>query len=261
MDASPDFKRSVKDEPDPENAENAVDEPLKALKPPALVVFVAEGEAGGGGGKVDLAPPRAEGLPNAEGIVDPPRADGLPNAGGLADPPRGDELPNAGLADVLAAATVDPLPPPGDERAAKTDTGAFCCSGFLKNGDDSGEVVTPNAPKPEAGLNADGELCRLAKAPVVTGGFVLLKADTGDGLALPAEGDDGGEDMPAGFFGVSVAEIAWLLSGLTAKADPPKTGGVVEVEPKGDVVLGLPNTDVVEAEAEPNGEAEVAAGP
>jgi hypothetical protein len=118
----------------------------------------------------------------------------------------------------------------------------------LKNGDDSGEVVTPNAPKPEAGLKADGELCRLAKAPVVTGGFVLLKADTGDGLALPAEGDDGGEDMPEGFFGVSVAEVVWLASGFTPKDGPPKTDGVVEVEPKTDVVLGLLNTDVAEAE-------------
>lgn len=80
----------------------------------------------------------------------PPRAEADPNAGVV----EGDE--DTGVAGVAVVAGFE-----------KTETGGGVLgSAVLKKGEEVGVVSLPNAPNPDAGLNADGVVVKFPKAPV-----------------------------------------------------------------------------------------------
>jgi len=117
--ASPVFNNSENDFFCPANAPNPPVEPLKAPNPSDVVGFSTVGVGGDTGGKIDFGPPRAEGEPNV-GVL-------------------------TGVVEDFA----------WGRRLLKAETGGLS-SGFLKKGEVGGVTALPKAPKPAAGLNADG---------------------------------------------------------------------------------------------------------
>jgi hypothetical protein len=159
----PVFSRSEKDVFFSANALNPLGDPLNALKALVVGALATVGAEGEMGANADFTPPSAE------------------------------SDPNVGVAALLVAVVVVA----GGEIGAKAEIVGGVSSGFLKNGELLG--VSPNAPNPVAGLNAEGVATRLPNAPPVAPDEVegVLGSPNGDaaaGLAgLEGSGEDGGE--------------------------------------------------------------------